>query len=105
MFRPDMTLRGWLGVKTSSIYPPSLLQEGLEERKSKNRGLKPKRNALMMAVRNQDVKKVERLLNQGIDPNFRDADGDFLLHVACAAEVDGQSSGEQGRLSLFLSRE
>ena len=71
-----------------------LLQEGLQENKRRNRGLNPRRDALMAAVRGQNVEKVDHLLNQGVDPNFRDAHGDFLLHVACAAEVEDHSSGK-----------
>ncbi|KAL8612134.1 hypothetical protein ACOMHN_021947 [Nucella lapillus] len=58
--------------------------DGLEERKSQIRSMHPKRKAIMTAIKRFDLEKVDRLLMQGVDPNFRDASGNFPLHLACS---------------------
>ncbi|XP_076455326.1 ankyrin repeat and SOCS box protein 6-like isoform X2 [Babylonia areolata] len=68
------------------------IREGLEETRSRKKGLNPKRHALMNAIRHHNLEKVDTLLNQGLDPNFRDSSGDFPLHVACLACADERSS-------------
>ena len=57
----------------------------------------------MGAIRKQHVEKVERLLNQGVDPNFRDGSGDYPLHVACSyLGDDNNSSGLSSQCAMCM---
>ncbi|XP_070176680.1 26S proteasome non-ATPase regulatory subunit 10-like isoform X2 [Littorina saxatilis] len=71
------------------------IKEGLQEMKIKSRGLNSKQQALMTAIGKHEVEKVDHLLNQGVDPNFRAASGDRPIHMACSATVDDRLNAEQ----------
>ncbi|KAK7502559.1 hypothetical protein BaRGS_00006134 [Batillaria attramentaria] len=62
------------------------IKEGIQEQKSVTRGLNHGKRSLVAAIRARDVERVQHLLDKGVDPNFRDASGDYPIHLACRLE-------------------
>lgn len=89
--------------RISIIFQISLcvcLQEGLRERKDAHWHLNRRQQDFIAAITLRNINKVRQLLENGINPNFRDGSGNFPVHIVCDLPFTGEGELQTSGVSV-----
>ncbi|PVD21521.1 hypothetical protein C0Q70_17319 [Pomacea canaliculata] len=78
------------------------IEEGLRERKDAHWHLNRRQQDFIAAITLRNINKVRQLLENGINPNFRDGSGNFPVHIVCDLPFTGEDTITPALLELLL---